>query len=290
MIVRCQSFVHDSLMSELIQAVRTQVSEVLRELFATAVRECELSNGLHRVLLATQGLLARIPMWSAKDVSTIYDKIKLDTDDLDTLIRACVDSRVAVFTHCYAISTNGVFKHPDTAALIHDIFVQAARLLYNRPFLIGRDSNPTIRGGQDRELRKLVGESIRRAIASIVPMRVLVRLLPVFPQPGSASNRIAKASGESEFTSSVVSSPSRSGDIGASTNDVPPVPIVSEIESNGSVADWPVLVPGGDPRSEAPLIGGRDPIGGPRGRGWGAEHYISATSGGPYTHIWRDGN
>ena len=175
-----KSFVYSDILTTLVSNVRVDTVRILRKLFVQAVSECEANGQPKLVLEAAQILLSNIPRWSRSNVRRLTTKLVIRTPEIRDIVEATVKARVAIYDQCYGVRT---FKLPHISIddFTHSLLINSARRFYTKPYLLGKDTNPTIARKNYNECLKVVAEAVRDVIHQFAPMQQLIRRLPTHP-------------------------------------------------------------------------------------------------------------
>lgn len=165
--------------SRLVNIFTPLVIEGFRSIFNEAWNLCVETNELSKYLMTFQNLLCRVSKWSSLIIEQERERIieKSGCNYLEDLITCVHIIQLKVLT---SIRVGDRQKKIDISipkldAFIHKVYINTARKIYTNVYLFEKNISPLEIQKNNRELEKIIGESILKVIQESIPTEEIVR-------------------------------------------------------------------------------------------------------------------
>ena len=155
------------------------VVEGIQSIFTESWKLCNDNGEINKYLMTFQNLLCRIPKWNAVIIEEERERIiqRSGCNYLEDLITCVHIIQLKVLT---SIRVGNKQKKiditiPKIDIFIHKIYITAARKIYSNVYLFEKSISPLETQKNNRELERIIQESILKTIQESIPTSEIIR-------------------------------------------------------------------------------------------------------------------
>ena len=133
------------------------------------------------VLKNFQKALKKVPKWDQNLIDNETTRICIDNYEIiENLLKAIVKSNMMMLTYDPRSKNNRIdmtkYDNIKVNKLIHQVYVECAREIFNNPFLFYHKYNPLELKRNQRDIFKIIKNSVEEAIRKLLPMKDILEI------------------------------------------------------------------------------------------------------------------